>query len=153
MKSVLCVSVAAAQPRLTAPLPTPSVRANSQFGHMVRGKGRWPVSETPDPERLKDLSARIEAAQSARAPEPPKETKYEKANMAWQMVIELVAGMVIGLMIGWSLDWLFGTLPVFLMIFGLLGFAAGVKTMIGTAKGLSTPPGRRQQDDPDRGPD
>ncbi|MEL6678226.1 MAG: AtpZ/AtpI family protein [Pseudomonadota bacterium] len=104
------------------------------------------MSETPDPEKLKDLSARIEAAKASRAPEPPRETKYEKANLAWQMVIELVVGMVIGLLIGWSLDWLLGTLPVFLMIFGLLGFAAGVKTMIGTAKGLNTPPGATNTD-------
>ncbi len=35
--------------------------------------------------------------------------------------------------IGYGLDVLFGTLPIFLIIFALLGFAAGVKTMLRTA--------------------
>jgi ATP synthase protein I len=32
---------------------------------------------------------------------------------------------------------LFGTLPIFLIIFSLMGFAAGVKTMLGSAKQLA----------------
>jgi ATP synthase protein I len=50
------------------------------------------------------------------------------------MVIELVVGMVLGLGIGWGLDALFGTRPVFLVVFALLGFAAGVRTMLRTAE-------------------
>ena len=52
------------------------------------------------------------------------------------MVIELATGMVLGLGIGYGLDVLFGTLPIFLVIFSLLGFAAGIKTMLGTAREL-----------------
>jgi ATP synthase protein I len=36
--------------------------------------------------------------------------------------------------IGYGLDVLFGTLPICLVIFALLGFAAGVKTMLRTAE-------------------
>ena len=50
------------------------------------------------------------------------------------MVIELVAGIVIGFGIGYGLDALFGTLPIFLVTFVLLGFVAGVRTMMRTAK-------------------
>ncbi len=53
------------------------------------------------------------------------------------MVIELVSGMFLGLAIGYGLDALFGTLPIFLVIFALLGFAAGVKTMMNSAKQLA----------------
>jgi ATP synthase protein I len=56
------------------------------------------------------------------------------ANMAWRMVIELVAGIVIGFGIGYGLDRLFGTLPVFLILFTGLGFVAGVRTMMRTAQ-------------------
>jgi ATP synthase protein I len=49
------------------------------------------------------------------------------------MVTELVVGMLLGLGIGWGLDALFGTRPVFLVVFALLGFAAGVRTMLRTA--------------------
>jgi ATP synthase protein I len=54
--------------------------------------------------------------------------------MAWRMVIELVAGIVIGFGIGYGLDRLFGTLPVFLILFTGLGFVAGVRTMMRTAQ-------------------
>lgn len=87
-----------------------------------------------DRRKAEDLDARIAAARAAHAPAPAEESKYHKANMAWQMVIELVAGMVLGLGIGWSLDWLFGTVPLFLAIFGILGFVAGVRTMMRTAQ-------------------
>ena len=86
-----------------------------------------------DRNKLDELDRRIAAAQTAVRPKPNEESKYRKANLAWQMVIELVAGMLIGLGIGWSLDWLFGTLPLFLATFGILGFAAGVRTMMRTA--------------------
>ncbi|MEL6582513.1 MAG: AtpZ/AtpI family protein [Pseudomonadota bacterium] len=72
--------------------------------------------------------------QQERKPASSGPGKVEQANWAWHMVIELVAGMGLGLAIGWGLDWLFGTLPIFLMIFGLAGFAAGIKVMLETAK-------------------
>ena len=50
------------------------------------------------------------------------------------MVIELVAGIVIGFFIGYGLDLLFGTLPIMLVIWTLLGFVAGVRTMMRTAQ-------------------
>jgi ATP synthase protein I len=56
------------------------------------------------------------------------------ANMAWRMVIELVAGIAIGFGIGYGLDWLFGTLPIFLILFIGFGFVAGVRTMMRTAQ-------------------
>ena len=56
-----------------------------------------------------------------------------QANVAWQMVTELVAGIVIGLGIGLGLDALFGTKPLMLVLFVLLGFVAGVRVMLRTA--------------------
>lgn len=93
------------------------------------------MAELPDDEQLKALEKRIEAARRAHAPaRAHQEEHYSKANMAWRMVIELVAGLGIGFGIGYGLDVLFGTLPIFLVCFTLLGFAAGVKTMMRTAK-------------------
>ncbi|MCB1339352.1 MAG: AtpZ/AtpI family protein [Maritimibacter sp.] len=59
---------------------------------------------------------------------------YAQANLAWRMVIELVAGLGIGFGIGYGLDYVLGTIPLFLVIFTLLGLAAGVKTMLASAK-------------------
>ncbi len=50
------------------------------------------------------------------------------------MVIELVAGLMIGFGIGYGLDLLLGTIPIFLVLFTMLGLAAGVKTMLRSAQ-------------------
>ena len=50
------------------------------------------------------------------------------------MVIDLTAGIVVGLAIGWGLDELFGSKPVFMVAFTLLGFAAGVRVMLQSAQ-------------------
>ena len=83
---------------------------------------------------LRALEARIAQAKERQAPPPRKEEHYSQAQQAWRMVIELVAGLLIGFGIGYGLDELFGTMPVFLVLFTLLGFAAGVQTMIRTAR-------------------
>ncbi len=89
----------------------------------------------PDPsERLKELEERIGKAKAAQEPAPPKEEHYTQAQVAWRMVTELVAGLGIGFGIGYGLDGLFGTMPIFLVLFTLLGFAAGVQTMLRTVK-------------------
>jgi ATP synthase protein I len=84
--------------------------------------------------RLRDLEARIAAAQQARAPKPHMEEHYSQANLAWRMVIELVAGLMIGFGIGYVLDWAFGTMPIFLILFIFFGLAAGVNTMLRSAR-------------------
>ena len=53
------------------------------------------------------------------------------------MVIELVTGMGLGVSLGMALDYIVGSEPIFLIIFSLLGFMAGVKVMIATAKKMN----------------
>lgn len=85
-------------------------------------------------ERLAQLDKRIDTLKSANSPKPHMEEHYSQANLAWRMVIELVAGLGIGFGIGLGLDELFGTTPIFLVLFIFLGFAAGVKVMLRSAK-------------------
>jgi len=88
----------------------------------------------PDQKRdLERLEARIAEAKAAQSPKPRADEHYSMANHAWRMVVELVAGLGIGFGIGFGLDSLFGTIPIFLVIFTLLGLAAGIQTMIRTA--------------------
>jgi ATP synthase protein I len=94
--------------------------------------------DEPDPERLRALEARL--AKMKVGPEPEKGATgkaYSQGEMAWRMVIELVTGMLLGLSIGFGLDWLFNTRPVFLVIFALLGFAAGIRVMLRTAQSMN----------------
>jgi ATP synthase protein I len=80
------------------------------------------------------LDKRIRQAKEKQAPPLPKEEHYSMAQQGWRMVIELVSGLLIGFGIGYGLDVLFGTLPILLVLFTLLGFAAGIRTMVRTAK-------------------
>jgi ATP synthase protein I len=52
------------------------------------------------------------------------------------MIIELTAGVFLGFGVGYGLDFLFDTRPVFILILTLFGFAAGVKTMMRSAREL-----------------
>ena len=94
------------------------------------------MAEEPDQGRLKALEQRIATAKGK--VEGPRrshqEDKYSQAQLAWRMVIELVAGLGIGFGIGYGLDTLLGTMPLFLVLFILAGFAAGIKTMLRSAR-------------------
>lgn len=88
-----------------------------------------------DRAKLEALEKRIATARQAAEPRrSPKEDSHAQAQLAWRMVIELVAGLGIGFGIGYGLDTLLGTMPLFLVLFILAGFAAGVKTMLRSAK-------------------
>jgi ATP synthase protein I len=85
-------------------------------------------------QKMQQLEAKIRAAKEAQAPKPRADEHYSQAQLAWRMVIELVAGLGIGFGIGYGLDVLFGTLPIFMVLFTMLGLAAGVKTMLRSAR-------------------
>ncbi|XDA99157.1 AtpZ/AtpI family protein [Sulfitobacter sp. LCG007] len=88
----------------------------------------------PDRKRLEELDSRLAAARKALDPKPRADEHYSQAQLAWRMVIELVAGLGIGFGIGYGLDYLLGTLPIFMVLFTMLGLAAGVKTMLRSAQ-------------------
>ncbi|MGD1885115.1 MAG: AtpZ/AtpI family protein [Paracoccaceae bacterium] len=90
--------------------------------------------EPDEKHRLARLQDRIDAAKGAQAPRPRSDEHYSQAQLAWRMVIELVAGLGIGFGMGYGLDALFGTSPWLMIIFVFLGFAAGIQTMMRSAK-------------------
>ncbi len=91
------------------------------------------MSDDHDADRLAALEAKL-AARRPKAEVHHMDEHYSQAQLAWRMVIELVAGLGIGFGIGYGLDALLGTTPWLMVIFVFLGFAAGVKTMISSAK-------------------
>jgi ATP synthase protein I len=120
----------------------------------ANGVGDGPGQETGQggarPGRLAELDRRLAAARGARAA-PVRSTsrsEYTAAAMAWRMVIELVMAIVIGGAMGWGLDTLFGTMPLFLIVFVLFGFAAGVRLMLRTAQEMQRDrPGEAERKD------
>ena len=84
---------------------------------------------------LEKLDEKIEGFKSKKEKDKPKRLKVQ--NDGWRMVVELVTGMLIGLSLGMALDYIVGSEPLFLIVFSLLGFMAGVKTMMATAKKMN----------------
>ena len=92
------------------------------------------MSDDEQSDRLRRLEVRIAAAKGKKDTEKHTDGHYSQAQLGWRMVTELVAGLGIGLLLGLGLDTLLGTMPIFLVIFTGLGFAAGVNVMLRTAR-------------------
>ena len=88
-----------------------------------------------DAARLRDLEGRLSKLTRKPAADLPM-AGYDRAHVAWRMVTEIVAGIMLGAAIGYGLDYVFGTLPLMLILFILLGFVAGIKVMMRTAAEL-----------------
>lgn len=91
-----------------------------------------------DAEKLRKLERRIAEMKTLGERPTPGSDKFHQANQAWRMVTELVAGLVIGFGVGYGLDAVFGTLPIFLVVFTIFGFIAGIKTVMRTAGEMTT---------------
>ena len=84
---------------------------------------------------LDKLDRKLEEFKSKKEKVSPKQIKVQ--NDGWRMIIELVTGMLLGVSLGLGLDYMIGSEPIFLIIFSLLGFMAGVRTMMATAKKMN----------------
>lgn len=94
------------------------------------------MTDPDEKQRMAQLEDKIANAKAVHRPQSQIEDHHSQAHAGWRMVTELVAGLLIGFCIGYGLDGLFGTLPIFLVLFVLLGFAAGVKTMLRSAQDI-----------------
>ncbi len=110
--------------------------------------------------RLHDLDARLAAEKKhvAQAETAPKQyqgaTDYSKGA---RLASEFVAGVLVGALIGYGLDYVFHTLPLFLILFLLAGFGAGIVNMsrsgnrtAPTAEELAKMPKPKDDEDEDK---
>lgn len=98
------------------------------------------MPDDPDADRLARLEERIAAAKGGPKAASGGLRGVSQGEVAWRMVIELATGMGLGLAIGLGLDTLLGTQPVMIVLFALLGFAAGIRTMLATARTIGKRP-------------
>jgi ATP synthase protein I len=100
-----------------------------------------PASEAALSARLTHLDERLSEARRDRENRSArqgreKETASAKASAmarGFRLSSELVAGVVVGAVIGWGIDRLLSTSPWGLIVFFLLGFAAGVVNLMRAA--------------------
>ncbi len=93
------------------------------------------------PDRLKDLGSRIAAEKSEQVQASKPAPSYQGASdysKGYRLASEFVAGVLVGGLIGYGVDYVAGTLPLFLIVFLLLGFGAGILNMSRAAN--RTPP-------------
>ena len=87
-----------------------------------------------DDKKIKSLNQRIQKAKdnsNQGKNKPPR-----PVGKAMKVVVEIVAAMAVGLVIGILLDNYFDTRPIFIIIFFLLGSAAGILNVFRVAKSL-----------------
>ena len=90
--------------------------------------------------RLRDLDQRLDVrrAKDKGPSSVDTESKSPGYGLALRLGADFVAGVILGAALGWGVDRLFGTGPWGLMVFLLLGFAAGILTVMRSA-GLVKP--------------
>lgn len=92
--------------------------------------------------RLRALGEKL--AEARRAPADPEGRGTQSSGLsgigqAMKVGSEFVAGVIVGFVIGYTIDRLFGTTPWGMIVFLLLGFAAGVLNVIRSAGGAKDP--------------
>lgn len=87
--------------------------------------------------RLRDLDRKLAERRSDET-EAERPRSRQGAALAMRMAADFVAGVLLGAALGWGFDRLLGTSPWGLVVFLLLGFAAGIVTLLRTA-GMMAP--------------
>ncbi len=110
--------------------------AENQSGRPQSGRDTETIRQ-----RLDALEGKLATAENRRKPPPEDQQGRGKAmGQALRLSTELVAGVVIGGGIGWVLDRLFGTAPFGMVVFLVLGAAAGIMNVMRTAKSMQGEP-------------
>ena len=97
--------------------------------------------------RLDTLGERLAEVQARHAPPPPPDSRArgEALGYALRLGVELVAGVAVGGFIGWALDRWLGSAPFLMVVFLVLGAAAGMMNVFraATAMQAKAPPSRQ----------
>lgn len=99
--------------------------------------------DSDQPPELPELKRRLDKVRDRRAGAERKASSRSRSasdmGVGIKVAVDLVAGVGFGGGIGWSLDWWLGTKPWLLVVFLMLGFAAGLLNVVRTANQASKP--------------
>ena len=105
--------------------------ADNKSGREPKGRDAESIRQ-----RLDKLGQQLADAKEKRAaaPQSVPEARGAALGKALRLATELVAGVAVGGFIGWALDRLFGTAPILMVVFLVLGAAAGILDVIRSAQ-------------------
>ena len=119
------------------------------------------MSKEPEKGALDELGARLDEARGdpidpTRAPASEAAKKGSALSLAFRVGVELISAVAVGTAIGWGLDEWFGTRPWLMLVFIILGGAAGILNVYRMARGFGYAVGYQKTDreavtDDDRG--
>ena len=100
------------------------------------GKGEVsPEDRAAMSRRASELGKRLDGVKARKVPIVTQDgTRGRAFGEAFKIVGELIVGVVVGGGIGWFVDRQLGTTPWLLILFLILGFAAGLSNVIRTAR-------------------
>ena len=99
--------------------------------------------------RLSDLDSRLDKAQDQRPAEDQGDGRGRAMGYGLRIATDIIASVLVGAAIGWYLDQWLGTQPVMLLIFIVLGLAAGARNVIRTYRAMSAEYGTNTGEDTD----
>ncbi len=91
------------------------------------------------------LEAELASKQAdMKAESGPSKESLQGYRLAVKLSSEFVSAILVGVFLGWGLDWLAGTWPWGMVIFLMLGFAAGVMNVLRSSGVVKDAASRRQ---------
>jgi ATP synthase protein I len=105
-----------------------------------------------DDDRFDDLEQRLKRARHEHAESDPSADGKNRSpltgiGLAFRVSVELISGVAVGGGIGWGLDQWLGTKPWLMMVFLLLGGAAGMLNVYRLSTGYGYAAGYKKSDD------
>lgn len=106
------------------------------------------MGESQPPEALKELDDRLRLACEREAADRDwrqkgGDTPNGALGLALRVGVEMVVSLAIGVGIGWSLDAWLGTRPWLMLVFIVLGGAAGILNVYRMARGMAIQDGEK----------
>lgn len=107
------------------------------------------MADKDSPAPLDQLGARIREARKVVRPAGSPVTSQRQMGLAYRVLVEMIAGIGVGAFLGWVLDNWLGTLPLFIAVLVVLGFAAG---MLNAYRAIRQADEGRENDESGSGP-
>jgi ATP synthase protein I len=99
------------------------------------GRGKSDRETEAIKRRLHDLEDKVRDARARHEPASSQEQDRGRAmGEALKLATEMIAGVAVGSFIGWAFDRWLGTTPILMVVFLILGAAAGILNVIRNAQ-------------------